>query len=198
MLALLISLLGVLFSGPALAHRVNLFAWLEGDTVKVESSFGRDNPVQGGLINVFDSVSGELLLRGQTDEQGLFSFSALELARPGRSLRIVLDAGQGHGDEWTLEAEQFSALEAAPEPAASPAAPAAASPAAEPKAEPLSLSAVELEQIVAEALSRQLAPLSRDLAALREPGPQLRDIVGGLGWIMGLAGCYLYFRSRRR
>lgn len=193
MLAVLIILLGVFFSGPALAHRVNLFAWLEGDMVKVESGFGRDNPVRGGLINVFDAASGELLLRGQTDERGLFSFSRLELARPGRSLRIVLDAGQGHGDEWTLEAEQLSPLEATRELASATAAPAAGS-----KAEPLSLSAAELEQIVSEALSRQLAPLSRDLATLREPGPQLRDIVGGLGWIMGLAGCYLYFRSRRR
>ena len=47
------------------------------------------------------------------------------------------------------------------------------------------------------ALERHLAPLRRDLAAGSEAGPGLRDIVGGLGWIMGLVGAGLYFSRRR-
>ena len=47
----------LIFAEVAQAHRVNIFAWLEGETVRVECSFRRDSPVQQGKIIVFDAVS---------------------------------------------------------------------------------------------------------------------------------------------
>ena len=55
----------------------------------------------------------------------------------------------------------------------------------------------DVETIVDAALDRHLAPLRRALAARNETEPTLRDIVGGLGWIMGLVGIGLYFSRRR-
>ena len=59
------------------------------------------------------------------------------------------------------------------------------------------LSRKDVEAIVDAALDRHLAPLRRALAAGNEAEPSLRDIVGGLGWIMGLVGIGLYFSRRR-
>ena len=47
------------------------------------------------------------------------------------------------------------------------------------------------------AAQEALAEKSRELAALRDDGPSLRDVIGGLGWIMGIVGAGLYFARRR-
>jgi nickel transport protein len=49
---------------------------------------------------------------------------------------------------------------------------------------------------VAEVVSRELAPIKRELRQSREP--DLRDILGGIGYIFGLAGLLAYARSRMR
>ena len=55
------------------AHRVNLFAWVEGDTVYVESKFSGGKKVKAGKIIVSDPQGTELL-KGTTNENGEFSF----------------------------------------------------------------------------------------------------------------------------
>ena len=59
------------------------------------------------------------------------------------------------------------------------------------------LSPETVRQIVDTALEQKLAPLRRDLAQLRAQGPRLTEIVGGIGWLVGLAGLGLYFKGRR-
>ncbi len=84
------------------AHRVNLFAWIEGDTVYVESKFSGGKPVNAGKIIVSGSEGTELL-SGTTDENGKFFFKI-----PRKSeLKIVLEAGTGHQAEWTIAADEI-------------------------------------------------------------------------------------------
>ena len=59
-----------------------------------------------------------------------------------------------------------------------------------------SLSPQELEQLLSAALEQKLAPIRHMLAEQYNAGPSLRDIIGGLGWLMGLAGLAAYFKSR--
>ena len=59
----------LIFAEVAQAHRVNIFAWLEGETVRVECSFRRDSPVQQGKIIVFDAQTDTELLQGRTDKK---------------------------------------------------------------------------------------------------------------------------------
>lgn len=180
----------------ALAHRVNIFAWLEGDAVAVECSFRRNTPVKGGTITVFDDTGAELL-RGTTDADGRFSFPVPQAVRKGHGLRIRINAGEGHQNEWRMDAAEFADL--APAAVTTPTATSAPAPAradAQPE-QVVSLTREELTAIIDGALERRLAPLRRELAARREDGPRLQDIVGGLGWIMGLVGMGLYFARRR-
>jgi len=92
------------FTTPALAHRVVIFAYTEGDTIHTESKFMPNTPVNQGKILVQDAQTGKELLTGQTDAQGKFSFKRPAEAA-GKDLKIVIDAGVGHRGEFLLKAQ---------------------------------------------------------------------------------------------
>ena len=191
-------------AGPALAHRVNVFAYVEGDEVVVECSYSRSERVRFGDVEVFDVASGAALLAGKTDEKGEFRFPVPPAVRAAKAdLRIVLKAGEGHQNATEVKAAEY--LSAAPAPSAAPVAtPAASAPpsqpaapvaAAGPVAAPV-LDAAALERIVEAAVEKKIAPLRAMLVSEKEKGPGLTEIVGGLGWLMGLAGIAAYFAAK--
>lgn len=205
-LALLLAMLAL--PADALAHRVNIFAWVEGENIVAECGFNRAAPVRGGIVTVYDAGDGKKLLQGRTNERGVFVFAVPEAVREGHGLRIEVNAGEGHVNDWTMTAAEINEardlghgfLQAAPATAAKIPATATTSivPAPEAPAAPAPLTAAEVRAIVAEAVNSGLAPVRRELAALSSPGPSVRDIVGGLGWIMGLVGIACWFVARRR
>ena len=234
-LLLAVALLLVLQT-PALAHRVNIFAWTEGPQVAVKCGFSGGNSVRNGEITVYDAADGRVLLTGRTDTEGLFRFDIPPKGRE-HGLRIRINAGEGHQNEWLLEAAELASAPAAapaPAPTAAQAAPrhaettasAAAKSTGGSSAGPLPagtglpaappeisgsgpVSAAEIQAIVNATLEAQeakfsalldsrLSPVKRQLAEMRTDEPGMREIVGGMGWFVGLAGLALYFRSRRR
>ncbi|MCK4923915.1 MAG: hypothetical protein KAS61_03010 [Spirochaetes bacterium] len=106
--AIVTALVVLLLSMPAFAHKVNIFAWVEGDTVHTESYFPDGRVVQKGTVSVYDSEDS-LLLKGVTDEEGLFSFPVPK----GDDLTIVLDASMGHRATYRLSAEELGGKETA-------------------------------------------------------------------------------------
>ena len=105
---------GLLWFGTASvdAHRVNLFAWVEGDRVYVESKFSGGKRVNAGTITVLDAAGTELL-SGITDENGTFSFKVPKKT----DLKIVLEASTGHRAEWTVAASEIAASASGKKPA---------------------------------------------------------------------------------
>jgi nickel transport protein len=90
---------------PALAHRVLVFAFTEGDTVRTESKFVPNTPCKQGKVIVQDAKSGKELLTGQTDDQGKFSFTIPAEAKAQKmDLKIVVEAAMGHRGEFLLKA----------------------------------------------------------------------------------------------
>ncbi|MBW2112903.1 MAG: hypothetical protein JRH00_15995 [Deltaproteobacteria bacterium] len=176
---------------PALAHRVNVFAWVEGDRVFTESKFSGGRQVKGGEVIVFD-LKGKELLRGKTDDRGAFSFKI-----PKRTaMKIVLQAGTGHRGEWTIPLGELGG-----------------GPGLGPEQEVLKNertataqkdpegSSADLEQIrrvVEQCLDQRLRPVMKLLAESLNQGPTFRDIVGGMGYILGLVGIAAYFNYRRK
>jgi nickel transport protein len=191
-------LLVLLLPIRALAHKVTVFAWVEGDTVHTESKFSGGRVAKNARIEVYDAA-GAKLLEGRTDDQGRFAFKP---PRP-EALRIVLIGGTGHQNEWRVAAEEFTDAPSPAIPMGSPAAPtesAAAPPAPTPgkaENETLTLSPGEFQTLIDQALDRKLAPIMHRLIAL-DQGPSLSDIVGGIGYIIGLVGLGAYIHSRRR
>ncbi|MBB5142673.1 cobalamin biosynthesis protein CbiL [Desulfovibrio intestinalis] len=235
----------LLFQVPAMAHRVNIFAWTEGPQVIVKCGFSGGNSVKNGDITVYDAATEKVLLQGRTNAEGLFRFD-IPPAGKEHGLRIRINAGEGHQNEWQMDAAELAQAPATTTASAAagvtgeatggptPALPQNAGDVHSPKTEnakssqPALLlknsgapatdpqisgsgpaSAEEVRSIVDAALNAQtekfnalldarLSPLRRQLAEMRTEGPGVREIVGGMGWFVGLAGLALYFRSRRR
>jgi nickel transport protein len=61
----------------------------------------------------------------------------------------------------------------------------------------VSLSADELQALIEASLDKKLAPILHRLGDLA-PGPSLSDILGGIGYIIGLVGLAAYLRSHRK
>jgi nickel transport protein len=190
----------LLAPGPALAHRVNIFAYVEGGEIVVECSYSKSKKVRHGAIEVLKADTGETLLQGETDEHGLFRFPVPEEARSsGSGLRILLQAGEGHQNEWVVDAAEFgSSSAAAPEPPVSKSDPEIPAPGAQEPGQQSGLTRSDVEEVVAAVLDAKLAPIKRELLEQSQAGPGMREIIGGIGWIFGLIGVAAYFKSRPR
>ena len=180
-------MLAVAFVPYAQAHKVTIFAWAEGGKVFTQSKFSGGKEVKGGRVAVY-GPDGKLLLEGRTDDSGEFSFTPPAIT----DLKIVLIAGMGHQNSWTLSAAELGGqppvADSAPEP----------SPSAAPPTDAVAgLTAGQVEAIVARQLDEKLAPLTRMVAESRDDGPTLSDIFGGIGYIIGLVGLGAYVRYRR-
>ncbi len=178
--------LGLLLPAPALAHKVNVFAYAEDGVVHTESYFNDGTPCQNSRIVAYGE-GGKVVAEGTTDAEGMFSFP---IDRP-QDLRIVLEASMGHKNEVRLSAAEIGGGE--PSPAAeAPTAPAAqdGAPQVDPKA---------LEEAVDRALVRRLKPIRETLMRLEraQEKPSVATVLGGIGFILGLAGVYLWGRSGR-
>jgi nickel transport protein len=193
----LVPALLLLTAGAALAHRVNVFAWVEGDTVFVECKYPDGTKVHEGVIRVLDSA-GKELLNGKTNTKGEFSF---KLPKQD-DLTVVLEAGMGHRGDWPLSKQDLAPAGDAPKPEpAAPSQPApkteAPSPAAnEPAPAAASPSPAGIDQAIEKALDKKLAPVMRMLAEMHEPKVRLTDVLGGIGYILGLVGVAAYFKRK--
>jgi nickel transport protein len=176
------------------AHRVNIFAWVDGNTVHTQSKFGGGKMVNNGEISVFDP-EGNLLLKGNTDENGEFSFTIPKKT----SLRISLNAGMGHQSEWTVTAEEIGALQE--NNFVVPDQPEDSNSVLGKKSDPLlatGLTREDIEQAVEQAMEKKLKPVMQMLSDFRDPGPRIMDIFGGIGYIIGLVGIGAYFKNRKK
>ena len=199
-------------STSALAHRVNIFAWTEGNEIVAECGFNGGNKVKQGQVVVFDAATGAKLFEGRTDDFGVYRFPVSAEGK-AHGVRIVVKAGEGHQNEWTVDAAELATIQpgtgaapaassapaSAPAAAAAPAAQAPASPKTDkaPAQQAANISASELQNIVNTALDAKLGPIRKELAEMRVARPGFSEIFGGIGWLVGLAGIALYFKGRR-
>ena len=177
------------------AHKVSIFAWVEGNRVFTESKFSGGKMVKNGTVEVFDE-SGQKLLAGKTDDNGLFSFEIPKFV----DLNIVLSAGMGHQNSWRLSAAELGTDAAErTEKADSSSSPEVleAKMAPPSQADVPVLTAREVEAIISRQLEEKIQPLTRMMAAAQDRGPTVADIFGGIGYILGLVGLGAYVRYRR-
>jgi len=188
----------LLLPQAAQAHRVNIFAWLEDGHVQVECGFSRKSKVNGGIVDVFDAGTGERVLSGTTDANGRFSFPLPAAIRDsGHDMRLVIRAGEGHQNEWLMTAREWKEASAPTQKPSDAPTPALPVPSASGAPAPSSLDRAEIERMINSAVEAKVAPLRRQLAALDTDGPSLKEIIGGIGWILGLVGILAWSRRRR-
>lgn len=201
--------LGLVTTSISSAHKVNIFAYVEGGKVYTESYFPDGRKVEGGTVEVYDSQENKLL-SGITDKEGKFNFTP-----PKKDdLKIVLIATMGHKNSYLLSASELANLSTsgesktesgngqpsetettAPDSQEQPPA------ALESASQPLSYVQADLEdikRIVDQSLDQKLAPIIRELAkSQQEEKLSATEIFGGIGYIFGLMGLILYFTKKK-
>ncbi len=91
-------------AAPAAAHQLNVFAWIDGETVVVEGTFPGGRAPKSGTVKVFDGED-RLLRTLPIDSEGKARFP-LEDADGG--LRIEMSVSEGHDDYWILTPEDIA------------------------------------------------------------------------------------------
>ena len=191
-------------SVPAWAHKVTIFAWVEGDTVHTQSKFSGGKRAKNSTVVVYDK-KGNQLLEGKTNDNGEFSFKVPKKT----DLKVALKASMGHLAEWTIPAEEIQAVaditeskmpEAGIQPPTQGAVPSVEAKTSEeaPVKTTVGLSRQEIKELIDDSLERKLTPITNMLADSIDRGPTVTEVIGGIGYIFGLVGVALYFGGRRK
>ena len=170
---------------PLWAHRVEIYAWVEGEKIFTKSVFSGGHSAAHSKIEVFDN-NGKRLITGKTDSQGMFSFPLPK----NRGLRIVLHSPTGHGAELKLKAGEIPIktdhqqrwttdedLPISPVPC---------------------MSREEMRALMEEVLDEKLGPVQKSLAMSQKRGPGITEILGGIGYIVGLMGLAIAISRRKK
>jgi nickel transport protein len=214
----LAAVINVAFVASALAHKVNVFAYVEGDRVMVEGYFSGNVKAQNCQVLVFDSA-GNKLIEGKTDTKGAYSFGLRDLPPFKGGLKIVLEAEMGHRAEFNLAESEIptrrnhgsqkpQADDTVARAKKKPSPPPVTDKEAEPKMAAPPQSALDeeaLQKSLSAMLDQKLAPIvkmlgnqERILLESRTAGPSLSEIVGGIGWILGIVGTAAFFWGKKR
>ncbi|EGV16525.1 hypothetical protein [Thiocapsa marina] len=189
-----------MLGSPALAHKLQVFAFAEGPRIGGSAYFAGGGAASGARIEVLDA-DGAKLAELAPDGEGRFVYSAQ--APVDHLIRAI--TGDGHQAEWRVSAAELAAgfgsqgtvVGDGANPDQIP-----VSVIADPDASTAARrSAVDLdpalESAIERAVARQIRPLREQLVAAQDR-VRLQDILGGIGYIIGLTGLALWWKSRRR
>ena len=193
LILIFIFLIIIMINISAFAHKVNIFAYVEEGKIYTESYFNDGKKCVESKIEVFDN-QGNKLLEGLTDEEGMFSFKIPPEDVIGGDLKLVLTASMGHRAEYIIRADELGDIKGLIE---------------EKIKEPVSVispetSSVELKKIqsiIEDTLDEKLKPIMREIREIKksqEDRISPTEIIGGIGYIIGIFGIIAYFLSRKR
>jgi len=216
--ASMLLLLCFAISSPAFAHKVNVFAYVEGDSIHVEGFFPDGKPCVNSGLELVDS-EGKVLAETVTDENGM---AVLTAPSSDTDVKVILNAGMGHRAEFPIPSSQLPARNetgkttekpAEKEPKSQEKKPSHPAPAPVQKTETASPGAGDekpespescrcdeenIRQLVEEVVSEEMAPVMVLLREQVNSGPSVAEIAGGIGYIVGLMGLWLFFISRKK
>lgn len=170
----------------AWGHAVELFATASGNAVRGTMRYPDGTRITEAPVRAHDP-EGALLAETVTDEAGRFTLPISRVC----DYRITGDAGEGHVGVYTVPESEIEAAVAAP-----PESPAPVSAASAPETDQhASADFAAIEARIDQAVARQLAPLREQLFQY-ERTTRFRDIVGGIGYLFGVAGLLALVRGR--
>ena len=182
--ALLACLMAIAALSPAHAHRLRVFAVVEQGQINGYAYFVGGPRAKGASVIFRDQKKRELH-RMTADAKGAFSWKP---AQP-QTIRIVVDAGDGHVGNLVIDRARFSGGRADAAPGTDE---------HDIATETLSPGQREtIETVVDAAVARHTRPLMEAFEAM-ETRTRFNDIIGGMGMIIGVAGAAMWALSRRK
>jgi nickel transport protein len=177
---------------PAYAHKVNMFAYVEGNKVMMEGYFSDGNKPMNCDVTVTDS-NGKMLLKGLTDKEGKFSFNIPEIT----DLHVVLNAGMGHRAQYVISRAELMGAQpnAGGDQASSASKPEETAANAKETTDTSAPTNLD-EAMVRKAVTDAIVPLMRTVDQMRESA-NFSNIVGGIGFIFGIVGVFFYIKARQ-
>jgi nickel transport protein len=185
----------LLCPGPACAHKLYVYAQVKGATIEGRAYFPGDVPARKSDVIARDA-SGRELGRTTTDDEGKFTFTA----RAHVDYYLLAQTPDGHGGQCLVHASELPDGLPVDLPAAG-----SGSHVASPAADRAGLPAASAGQDNEPAgVAAQLTELRKQIQELRrqvfesDERLRFRDILGGIGFILGLAGVGFYVKARQR
>ena len=159
----------------AQAHLLKVFAFslpVDGDSqlIKGKVYFSGGQTVSGTLVTIFNA-SGNEVKNTMTDTEGKFQ---VRLAQ--ENYEIVADTQDGHKATWQIKSAKISTHDNT-------------------EKNLLAASNPNIEQIE-NIIAAQITPLTEQIMQLQEKR-RFQDIIGAIGYIVGLSGLFLWFRQRQ-
>ncbi len=205
--------LAIIAPTSSLAHKVNVFAYFEGNSIIVEGYFSKNSKAKN-CQTIFYDHKGQKIHSGVTNEKGQYSVDASKLGPLTGDITIELDTGDGHKATYKLPIDEApenivgnkenpgQTQESVVKDTESNEQDIEEKPSLAPGASGKDLQGLEetIQKIVAQENAKTIKMISnvqRLILEERNSGPSIRDVIGGLGWIMGLLGIATYFYSRK-
>ena len=179
-------------SPHASAHRLNLWGQVEQDgTVNGRAYLSGGGEAKNTEVQVF-GPAGQRLGQATTDSLGRFVFQAAYRC----DHEFVVDTGDGHRATFRIEAAQFpdnlpltptaSAAEHRNDQAAGSTGGAT-----------VQLSEAEMTELVERIVQKHVSPLRQQVQSCHDE-VRLHDVLGGIGYIIGVTGLSFYFLAYRQ
>jgi len=180
----------IMMNVSVFAHKVNVFAYVEGKRIYTESYFNDGKKCIDSKIEVFDN-QGNKLLEGLSDEEGMFSF---KIPPEDGDLKIVLTASMGHRAEYSISEGEIKGssglIKKENEEPVSIISP-----------ETSSIDLKEIQSIIEDVLDEKLKPIMIEMREIKksyEDRISFTEIIGSIGYIVGIFGIIAYFLSCKR
>ena len=193
---------------PSDAHKVNIFAYAQDGKVHAEGYFVDGSKCKNSVIEVIDNKTGQKLLEGRTDDNGQYSFDIPHVT----AMKLILRAGTGHQNEYVLTEEEVRGAMPLSEKRTEKRSEQRKN--AVPESKPMKseqpagvqtainppTSSEDLEAVIGKIVDSKLQPVMRILVKLQEQSekPGLTEILGGIGYIIGILGIIANFKGKSR
>ncbi|HUT12640.1 MAG TPA: carboxypeptidase-like regulatory domain-containing protein [Thermoguttaceae bacterium] len=183
----------ILSPASALAHKIHVFAYARGTTIHGQAYFTEDSPARNIAVTALDPA-GQQIGDTTTDDDGQFTLEAQY--RCDHLLQV--STSDGHGGEYTVSASEFS-QDLPPRDGSAGSPPPSSSPEVDspPDEGHAHTPAPEAGQPDNKTLLVQIVELRKQLKSY-EDRIRLQDVLGGVGYILGVAGIAFYFLGAKK
>ena len=179
----------LLTCATAMAHKVNMFAYVEDRQIFLEGYFADGKKAMNSIVIVYDEA-GKKLWEGRTNQLGE---AVIPLPAVKGDLRISLNASMGHKTEYLLSAAEVEGQADANDVVSDVS---NASSEGDISGATTGVSEKVMKRMIRREVGEAIKPLVRGLSELKERRG-ISDIVGGIGIIAGLLGAFFFFQARK-